>query len=136
MMQGVQPTLAVPCLYFYLEKTIYPLKPDLKNVSLPLAFCALAPSSPERCCVMIDMVFDKRGNEEITVIITCLETQGQWMTGILAGLLQQYRFELAAQEIIVLSLVHQDVEFFLGFRDQGTGIVFLPVFTVVTDVVG
>ena len=81
---------------------------------------------------MVDVVFNKRSNEEVAVIIAGMETQGQRMPGIVAGLLQHDRFQLWAQEIVLLALVHQDMQFFLRLRNQCAGIILLPGRTVLS----
>src|SRR5690606_11452876 len=84
---------------------------------------------------MGNVVGDERGDKEIAVVIAGVQAQRQRMLGGLAGGLQQFRLELVGQEVVVLALVHQDVQLFLGLRNQRTGIVLFPGFFVGADVV-
>ena len=84
---------------------------------------------------MVDMVFNVRSHEEITVVISGVESQGERVFSFMACLLQHDWFELATKEIIILSLVYQDMQFFLGFSNQCTSVIFLPGTFVVADVV-
>src|ERR1700752_4366077 len=57
--------------------------------------------------VPAQVVFHKRGNKEIGMVVSLLPPQRQWDTRFGAGGLQQPRLELRLQEPVRRALVHQ-----------------------------
>jgi hypothetical protein len=51
------------------------------------------------------MVLDKRGNEEVRVIVAFVHAQRKWNPGFGAGAFQKLRLELGFQELVCGALV-------------------------------
>ena len=51
------------------------------------------------------MVLDKRGNEEVGVIVAFVHAQRQWNTGSSAGTFQKLGLELSFQELVCGALI-------------------------------
>jgi hypothetical protein len=64
-----------------------------------------------------------------------MQTQRQWMFRLQAGALQQFRLQLIHQEIIILALIHENVQFFLRFGDECASVVLFPIRLVAADVI-
>lgn len=75
---------------------------------------------------MLQVVVDETRDEEITVVVAGLQTQRQRMTGKFRRLLQGFWLELGGEEIVAITLIHQQRQFLVGFGDQCTGIPLAP----------
>jgi len=57
------------------------------------------------------------------------------MPGILAGLLEENGFKLTAKKIIILALVHEDMQFFFCVGYKRATVVLLPFAFVIANVI-
>ena len=62
----------------------------------------------QRRSVMTYMVFHESGNKPVAVVVTRLPAQKQFLPRFGAGLIEQFRFQLAFQKLIGLTLIDQD----------------------------
>src|SRR5690606_30004111 len=83
-----------------------------------------------------DVLADEAGDEVVAVVVARLHAQFQRMAGGLAGLAQQFRAQLALEELVGVALVHQQRQLLLRAGDQLGGIPLLPGLAVVAEVGG
>ena len=56
---------------------------------------------------MIQVIINKRGNEEIAVVIAPMHAQVDVMVELFTGICQNIRVQLTVQELIRRALIHQ-----------------------------
>ena len=61
---------------------------------------------------MTQMVVDETGDEEIAMVVTRLQTQGERVIGQLRCFLQHLRLELHGQKVIPITLIDQQGQTF------------------------
>ena len=91
-------------------------------------------SVPQGISMMCDVVSDEAGDEEIAVVITCMQTQRQRMLGSKAGCLQQFRFQLLDQEGVGLALIHTDGQLILRLSTERNTVLLLPTALVAAQI--
>ncbi|SEA69384.1 hypothetical protein SAMN02745729_10615 [Marinobacterium iners DSM 11526] len=79
---------------------------------------------------MVQVVFDKAGDEEVAMVVTRLQAQLQRVPRRRTGCFQCFRLELFLQEIIRLALIHQNRQPFFRGCDQFTAVPGFPCFAI------
>ena len=85
--------------------------------------------------MIFQMLPNKRADKVIAVIVSLMIAQRQLLTGVAAGLFQGFGEELCGQELIVGSLIDEQVGDAVSGLEQGGGVVGLPVLLVFAEVV-
>lgn len=85
--------------------------------------------------MIAQMLPNKRADKVITVIVALMIAQRQRLTGVAAGLFQCFGKELCGQELVIESLIDEQIEDAVSGLEQGGGVVGLPVLLVFAEVV-
>ena len=85
--------------------------------------------------VVFQMLPNKRADEVITVIVPLMIAQCQRLTGVTTGLFQRFGEELCGQELVVESLVDEQIGDAVPGLEQSGGVVGLPVLLIFAEVV-